>query len=344
MKQRSTRFIRRNAELFCRLRTAEQLAKLLETDPVQLPLLSISPDYNVFKVPKKDGSKRLIEDPVPVLKIVQRKLNHFLQSVYFFEISEAAYGFVIGASDWSNPRNILTNAQKHLGCRWLYNADVEDFFHKVTFEMVYQVFTGPPFKFDDDLARLLTMLTTFHERLPMGAPTSPVLSNFACRELDRDLGDYSEWMGWTYTRFADDMSFSSQEEMMPGDLDKIRLIVEEQGLVFNPQKIHLYGPGDEKTVTGLVLDDVVRLPAEYFTQMENEIQKLANILSVKDKAVKSGNWLENYKQQVEGMITFAAFVSGDNHPGVQKAEAQMMEALYPKDDYESVSWLNFGYF
>ena len=92
---------------------------------------------------------------------------------------------------------------------YLLNVDLLDFFHAVKRDRIYDIFRSKPFNFKRNLPDILADLTTYQARLPMGTPTSPVLSNFACRELDRGLLLFSENMLWTYTRYADDMSFSS---------------------------------------------------------------------------------------------------------------------------------------
>ena len=115
---------------------------------------------------------------------MQSVLNDYLQAVYWLQKTSSAYGFVIRPTDARDePRNIVTNAEQHLRKAWLLNADLEDFFHYVTADEVLRVFTEKPFEFPTDLANLLTRLTTLNGRLPMGAPTSPVLSNLAFQRV-----------------------------------------------------------------------------------------------------------------------------------------------------------------
>jgi len=231
--------LRQQAALFCAIRHIDDLEALLGLSEYELNLLSLNPKYNLFTVPKRDGSKRWIEDPEHELQQVQDKLNDFLQSAYYPQRSDAAYGFMLCPKGDSQPRHIVTNAARHLGAPWLFNADIEDFFHQVKFERVYQVFKGEPFTLEDDLAQLLTRLTTHQERLPMGAPTSPVLSNFATVKLDHDLQQLANWAGWTYTRYADDMVFSSQNEITSENIQQIRQIIEDEGYTLKEQKLRL---------------------------------------------------------------------------------------------------------
>lgn len=163
-------------DAFLALETPEQLCRMLEEDPLELTALSLNPAYESFYVAKRNGEQRLIEDPNPSLKSVQRKLNEALQAVYHFYRSDAAYGFLTACSDdepWQH-RNIVSNARQHLAQPWMLNMDVEDFFHYVPAEKVAWIFLSPPFRFDSELAALLMRLCVYKERLPMGAPTSPI--------------------------------------------------------------------------------------------------------------------------------------------------------------------------
>ena len=215
------------------MRHLKHLAVLVKTPAYQLQLIAVKPAYHCFGVQKKDGSMRLIEDPEPALKKIQRRLNHLLQCVYFFYRSDAAYGFLMNQGNDPEPRNILTNAERHLGCQWLFNADIEDFFHQVEQEQILQLFLAPPFELPMTIADILTKLTTFKGRLPMGAPTSPILSNFGSLEMDTDLSDMAKWEGWTYTRYADDMSFSSAKPFPDYYKERITKVVHAADYSFN---------------------------------------------------------------------------------------------------------------
>lgn len=345
MQKPALRTLRKRRTEFCRLRQVKDLGRLLEIPGYKLKLMALNPEYRHFSLPKADGSHRWIEDPEPTLKYVQRALNQYLQSIYYFSCSPAAYGFVISPPRDPDPRNILTNAQRHLGQAWLYNVDVEDFFHQVSFERVFQRFCGEPFDFDEELAALLAQLCTYQERLPMGAPTSPVLSNFACLEMDQQLVALAEWAGWVYTRFADDMSFSAPQAFDPENLSRVKQIVTENGFSLNPEKEKLYEPETPKVVTGLVLGpDEVELPRDFVTELFGEIQKLSHVVEVQYRFGRPSEWVSDYEDRIEGMLTFAAFILGHDDPMVLQAEKSLAEAQNPKDRYGAFSWLDFGYF
>lgn len=333
-------------QLFCAIRHLDDLEALLGVSEYELQLQSLNPKYHLFTVPKRDGSKRWIEDPDHELQQIQDKLNDFLQSVYYFQRSDAAYGFMLCPKGDEQPRHIVSNAARHLGAPWLFNADIEDFFHQVKFERVFQVFKGEPFTFEDDLAALLTRLTTHQERLPMGAPTSPVLSNFATVKLDHDLQQLANWAGWTYTRYADDMVFSSQNEITTENIQQIRQIIEDEGYTLKEPKLRLYRPDEIKQITGLALSDTeVVVPNGFADMLQRELVKLQHVIEVHHRAGRhSAKWIEKYKQQVAGRVNFLCYVMGDDDLLSQQITNQYKQAIKPPEDYDAVSWLDFPYF
>ncbi len=245
------------------------------------------------------------------------------------------------------PRNIVTNARQHLRKPWLLNADLEDFFHYVKEDVIFKVFNEKPFSFTQEVATLLTRLTTLNGRLPMGAPTSPVLSNFAFQLVDADLQRYATDLGWHFSRYADDMSFSSNKPITLQQIEALEMVVKVYGYEFNPNKVTLYAPTDEKFVTGLRLDNKegrIELPHEFPHDFKRETQRLHDVLTVQGHLWhKESAWVTQYKQQIEGKLQFAEQVLGNQHPDYVILEKMYTVALEPPDEYEAISWLNFTY-
>lgn len=340
----SLRTLKRRRDDFLKLRRPHELSELLGIPLHQIRLLSLEPRYHVFHIPKEDGSKRLIENPEPSLKYLQRRLNAYLQSVYYFQCTEAAYGFILSRHKDPDPRNILTNAQKHLGCTCLVNIDIEDFFHRISWQKVWEIFSQEPFSFKKEVAELLTDICCYKERLPMGAPSSPVLSNLACRELDKDLQSLASWAGLTFTRFADDMSFSAQADIPYETIGKISQVVEGHGFPLNPEKFKRMEADQDKIVTGLRLQDgEVLLPKEFLPELHEAITKLGHILDVQSYAgARHTEWVEDFQERVEGLLTFATFVLGEEAEEVLAAEKAFDEALKPSREFGAQSWLSFA--
>jgi len=345
----TTRGMKKRMERFLACDSLERLALLLGKTALNLLALAESPMYDEFQIPKKNGGMRHIEDPVPQLKRVQRKLNDYLQATYHFHRTDAAYGFITNAKDETEPRHILSNAMVHLGCQWLLNVDAKDFFHSVSEERVQQIFQVEPFHFDEGIAYLLASLCCYKGRLPMGAPTSPALSNFASIPMDQELLQLAELQNWKYTRYADDMSFSAQTEITEAHVQAIERIVGANGFRLNPAKRKHYKPTDpDKEVTGLLVrKNRIDLPDDYLEQLQLAIDHLDKAMDAK-YSMPSGRrektvWLDELEQQIRGKLEYARQILGEDDLLYLDLVVQLDEALSPPDFFGPMGWLDFGY-
>lgn len=330
---------------FCRIQSVNELSRLLQEDKRRLTLSAEHVRYKSFSIPKKGGGERHIETPSPALKRIQSKLNRYLQSVYYFEKSHAAFGFIIGVRNDDDRRNVLSNARKHLNKPYLLNMDLKDFFHSVKRKRVLEIFNGEPFNFKNDLPGVLTQLTTYKGKLPMGAPTSPALSNLACRELDERLIHYAQAQEWVYTRYADDMSFSAMRDFRDEQVNEVRTMIREAQFDVNEKKVIRYGPDDEKVVTGLLLRDKATLTDDYLQLLERDIAQLRSVMEVQNfQGEISSRWVDQFKLQARGRLNFAGFVLGKRHPAYLHLKDAYYEAINPpKEDFGAVSWRSFPY-
>lgn len=331
------------ADEFSRVQTERHLRELLEVEAIEWLYLTERATYRDFQIPKRNGGFRSVEDPEPALKSVLRQLNDYLQATYHGVRTEAAFGFLLCPDNDPDPRNIRTNAQRHCNRPYLLNADFLDFFHAVNQPMIQAVFEGEPFGFSEDLSALLARLCCRKGRLPMGSPTSPVLSNFAARPLDETLLTIARQHGWCYTRFADDLSFSSDTLISKTQLHQIRQQCELEGFRFNDRKLVQYGPYDDKFVTGLLVGETVDMPADYVKTLLAEIDKLQTLTEIKFRTGQHESaWVERFKQQLAGHLRFARFVLGPSDPDYQLLMNAYTNAQKPIDDGGPVSWLDFN--
>ncbi|MGH9962519.1 MAG: reverse transcriptase domain-containing protein [Pyrinomonadaceae bacterium] len=162
--------------------------------------------YREFNIKKRSGQDRLIYAPHPALKAIQRNLANLLQDT--FSPRKHVYGFV-------RDRNIIANASVHEGQRWILRLDLEDFFPTINFGRVRGIFLKQPYKFPSDIATLLAQICTYSNQLPQGAPTSPVISNIVCRQLDRKLLKLAAENHCFVSRYADDVVFSTNAKQFP---------------------------------------------------------------------------------------------------------------------------------
>lgn len=198
--------------------------------------------YEVFRIEKKSGGYREIAVPSLRLGIMQRWiLKNILEKV---PISEHAHGFLRG-------RSIVSNAIPHSKCESLVNVDIKDFFPSISYEVVHSVFKE--LGYTKELCQTFSELCTYRDYLPQGAPTSPMISNIVCRRLDKRLGSLAKFHNANYTRYADDITFSGDKNIL-FLLAGIREIIEDEGFILNHSKTRFKLGGQRKIVTGLVVN------------------------------------------------------------------------------------------
>lgn len=229
--------------------------------------------YRYRWVAKSGGRWRLLEVPKASLKQIQRKI--LAEILHRMPVHPAAHGFCPG-------RSIVTNASMHCAKRVVLRFDLADFFPSVSATRVVRTFRT--FGYPDRVARLFTGLCTncipydvwqsrpsasSHElehlrrvqltsrHLPQGAPTSPAIANLAAFRLDRRLSKLADCLGADYTRYADDLTLSGNEEFGRGIKrinQLVNLIVEEEGFRLNQQKTRIMRRGQRQLVTGVVVN------------------------------------------------------------------------------------------
>lgn len=234
--------------------------------------------YINFTIPKKSGGERTISAPVRGLKSILFSLNTLLQALY--EPSKYAMGFASG-------RSVVDNAKLHIGQRYIYNIDLKDFFPSIDKSRVWKRLTLPPFNFNSDIAHTIAGLCTMRieengkERfvLPQGAPTSPILTNAICDTLDRRLGAVAKRFGLRYSRYADDITFSSMHYVYGKDgefIKELHRIINDQHFTINESKTRLQAIGYRQEVTGVIVSDKINVCQKY-------VREIKTLLHIWDK-------------------------------------------------------------
>ncbi len=228
-----------------KIRTVNDLSAHLRISPAFLwGLVRDDYNYQTYEVRKKSGGIRELSIPIEFLKRVQRWiLRNILEKL---KTTASCFGFSPGSK-------LRIHAEQHVGAKEVLTLDIKDFFPSISFARVVGVFRVAGFA--PSGAWLLSRLCTWKEMLPQGAPTSPLLANLVCFRLDRRLAGFAKGRGLIYTRYADDMTFSSTST---NQLAKARRfvthIVRDCGFELNETKTRLAGPRRSKVVTGLVLN------------------------------------------------------------------------------------------
>ncbi|MEH6518734.1 MAG: reverse transcriptase domain-containing protein [Halioglobus sp.] len=317
----------------------EELAEYFGCDYSSLArLIYRTPDkkkYRQFHIAKKSGGKRTISSPSKALKSIQGKLKDVLYEIYPPRAS--THGFTLD-------RSIVTNAESHLDKKYVFNIDLEDFFGSIHFGRVRNLFLATPFNFNYPVSTILSHICCFQNKLPQGAPTSPVLSNMIAWKLDAQLQRLAGNLHCTYTRYADDISFSftCTKRRLPEEIVKIdndhlgvgetlnRLIV-DNGFRVNQSKVRLSGKNSRMEVTGLTVNEFANVPRKYVRQISAMINawrthgyeaaaKEHN--EIYSKRHRASDVEKSFKHVVKGKLAFLSSVRGSRDPIFQKLAIQ----------------------
>lgn len=244
----------------------EKMSAGLGMSPYSLQKLvnSASYEYKRYFVPKKSGGQREICHPSRKLKNVQYwLLRNVLEQL---PVHPAAMAYRKGVS-------IADNARLHVKSRYLLRLDLKDFFPSITSDdfLAYAASRENLFgEWNENDLRSVSALLFREGKLTIGAPTSPVLSNALCFDLDTALSGVAKSMGITYSRYADDMFFSatapdSLKPILPEVKAVLKSLAFPRGLKTHPKKTHHSSRKGRRQVTGIVLgsDGEIHIPRDY---------------------------------------------------------------------------------
>ncbi len=303
------------------LSTPAELAAVLEIDVPTLRWLAFHQEaarvshYIHFEIAKRSGGQRIISAPKPKLARVQRWiLSHVVERL---PPEPEAHGFVEG-------RSVVTNARPHVGRRVVFNLDLDGFFPSITFPRIRGLFQS--IGYSPSVSTVLALLCTECPRakmtyagveyevavsdraLPQGACTSPGLSNAIAARLDRRLRGLSTKAGWTYTRYADDLTFSSDApETLAGFWASVRHVIEDEGFRLNRKKGRVQRAGRRQSVTGITVNQRLSLP-------RTEVRRLRAIVHNAEKtglAAQNRDGDPKFEARLMGKIAYLSMVDPD---------------------------------
>lgn len=271
-------------------------------------------DYKRFEIPKKSGKVREIFAPNDGLKYILQTLNIIFQIIH--KPSIPSHGFLLN-------RSVVTNAKLHVNKNYVFNIDLENFFPSIHQARVWKRLQYPPFSLNLELANLIANLVCNKSGelvgkeknfLPQGSPTSPILSNIICHRLDKKLFILSKEYGLKYTRYADDMTFSSDHNVYQEDsefLKKLYKIIEEESFQINPKKTRLQKRGYRQEVTGIIVNDKINVSRKYIKNLRALIylvEKYGDKKSQKIFAKRNNN--KNLEETIRGKLQYLKMVKG----------------------------------
>jgi hypothetical protein len=247
--------------------------------------VSTTTHYRRFTIPKRTGGERLISAPRARLK----KLQHWILEHVFDKVplAEPAHGFRSG-------RSIVSNAIPHVGAAMVINVDLKDFFPTVSYRRVKGLVRK--LGYSEEVATVLALLCTEPDivetqldgityyvargarHLPQGAPTSPAITNTLCRRLDKRIAGWAGKHGFTFTRYADDLTLSTHDANARAGsaLAFLRKVCVAEGFTVHPDKVKVLRRGRRQEVTGIVANEkpgVVRAELRRFRALLYQIEK-----------------------------------------------------------------------
>lgn len=248
-------------------------------------------NYKMFAIMKRSGGRRFIHTPSRQIFSIQKFINTFILKNAKPHSSSFAF---------HNGGGIRKCAEKHCSARWIIQFDLLDFFYSIPETRVYEMFKNMGYRnlLSFELARLCTTTRLPESKnhylnfiesgndfcyknflmgvLPQGAPTSPMISNLIAHRLDEDLDEYAMNNSLTYTRYADDLTFSCTHLPKNVSIAKLKReiisLIRKNKFKENKDKIRVAGPGSKKIVLGLLVDrEQPRLSKEMYGRIEKKI-------------------------------------------------------------------------
>jgi retron-type reverse transcriptase len=245
-------------------------------------------DYIIHKVPKRDGSFRVIAEPNPELKRRQHNILRWLNK-RGIKAGKYAHGFVRG-------RSIVTHAARHVGKRVIVKLDIENFFGTTNKGMLYRALRQEKLS-QDNIDEILTvcLLNGF---LPQGAPTSPLLANLVMKRIDGRLAGLAASYHATYSRYADDLCFSSNEPSLNEIIPAVDNIIHNSGYKLKRSKTRVIRRSKRQIITGCVVNRELNVPRELRRRIRAQLHNL------KQQLIVSGSIDEGVLAQAKGMTAY----------------------------------------
>jgi RNA-directed DNA polymerase len=300
------------------------LAKALKVTPKKLRFLLYAlpaeSRYRTFEIKKRSGGVRQILAPIPPLKELQASVADFLETKY--SPRSCVFGYV-------KKRNILGNARRHEGKRWVLRIDLEDFFPSINFGRVRGVLMAKPFELTEEVATTIAQLCCHDNKLPQGSPASPTISNIICRGLDNALLQLAREHKCNYTRYCDDIVFSTQLKTFPAALARLTAegavfvgadlsaAIDKAGFKVNDSKVHLRSNKQRQMVTGLVVNDRANVPRKLTRELRMVLHVWRKLgpdgvqAWYKDKRNRPpGKDLPAFNRVIQGRLQYLGFIRG----------------------------------
>ena len=308
--------------------------------------LKSSRRYVKFELRKRAGGVREIRAPIPPIKRAQKLIAEHLAA--FYEPRRSVYGYIPG-------RSIVGNATCHSAKRWVLRVDLQDFFPSINFGRVRGLLLAAPFSLPPEAATTIAQLCVDENQLPQGSPASPIISNIVCRGLDKALAELARTHRCSYTRYCDDIVFSTNRASFPRSLahleeagegrttavigDALLQAITQAGFRVNEAKTQLRPKSQCQMVTGLVTNLRVNVPRKFVLEVRQLLHawgKLGTIgasdwfFAKHDKRNRpAGKKRPEFEMVVRGKVQHIGSVKGWGDP-IYRRFSKQLQALDPR--------------
>ena len=257
--------------------------------------------YKKYSIPKRNGDRRIIHEPLPSLKEIQTWILEYI-------LNPGAKTYVSPVAKAYMPKqSVRDNARFHKGQKYVLCLDLKDFFGSISFRQVFSVFRN--MGYSKALATLLSNICILNNSLPQGAPTSPMLSNMVFRYYDDKIFDYCKSKNIRYTRYADDLTFSGDFNCKEV-VSFIRKVLSKTTFAINDNKTKFVSRGNRQEVTGVVVNEKLQASAIYRKKIRQEVYYI--IKFGVDKHLEAIEWersIIDYLHHLLGRINFALTIN-----------------------------------
>lgn len=348
-------------------KTISDLAKLLQCSNKELTFIlykmpeeSVESDkgskipvkYMTFSIPKKTYGERIIHAPTKKLKRIQQKLNNILwQCVYalYYTVENKEnkenkdYKFWPTSHGFLKHRTIVSNSHIHRNHRFVFNIDLENFFGTIQGGRIRNFFiNNNKFKLDPKIATLIAQIACYKNILPQGSPCSPILSNLIGNILDIRLIKLAKKYRCSYTRYADDITFSSNMKCFPKEIAKyiqddkwevgelLKKEIEDAWFTINYNKVRMNLRQSRQMVTGLVVNEKVNIDKVKYKRLR---AMCFSLFQTGKYQLSKGTELTDNLNMLSGLFSHANFVK----------KYQQYEQYSKRDDHGKKGFVKLYY-
>jgi RNA-directed DNA polymerase len=303
--------------------------------------------YESFEIPKKSGGNRKIHAPSEDLKLLQRRLSDFLQNCLDqSDLAAKRQKIDTISNGFKRQRSIIDNAQHHRAKRYVFNVDIHDFFGSINFGRIRGLFIKDhDFRLDPKIATIIAQIASHENQLPQGSPCSPVISNLIGHVLDIHLVRLASRFGCVYSRYADDLTFSTNKKSFPKEIaqktaelhdwvpgNELLHLIRLSGFELNSKKTRMQYCDSRQEVTGLVVNKKVNIRSEYRKNVRAMAHRLFTTgsfelsgLSAKGNGDAVNPKIAGTLHQLQGMLGFIDFIDLNKKPQATETKSNKIK-------------------